>query len=304
MVYLFFHSMIGGISLTATRTRILLADAAMLCVAVLWGVGYPVSDALLNRIGPLWLLALRFSATSVMLLVLFGARLKRLDRRQFIQASGVGLVLAVTYLLHIYGLVFTTGGKQAFIVGTNVVMVPFLMALLYRKWPPWMATAAAAVTTAGLLVMAFSPNMNLNFGDGLSLVLALLVAIQVIVVGYCARRMDPIALASVQMLVTCALLLPLALVLEPFPTPQVLASSWKGILFLAAGPTVFAFVVQSMAQKHAPETHAAILLAMESPFGYLVSISMGLDTWSLQFAAGGVLILAGVFLAEWETFRK
>jgi drug/metabolite transporter (DMT)-like permease len=296
--------MIGGICLTATRTRILLADVAMLCVAVLWGVGYPVSDALLDRIGPLWLLALRFSATSVMLLVLFGSRLKRLDRRQFTQASGVGLVLAVTYLLHIYGLVYTTGGKQAFIVGTNVVMVPFLMALLYRKWPPWMATAAAVVTTAGLLVMAFSPNMNLNFGDALSMVLALLVAIQVIVVGYCARRMDPIALASVQMLVTCALLLPLALVLEPFPTPQVLISSWKGILFLAAGPTVFAFVVQSMAQKHAPETHAAILLAMESPFGYLVSISMGLDTWSLQFAAGGVLILGGVFLAEWETFRK
>jgi drug/metabolite transporter (DMT)-like permease len=276
----------------------------MLCVAVLWGVGYPVSDALLDRIGPLWLLALRFSATSIMLLALFGSRLKRLDRRQFIQASGVGLVLTITYLLHIYGLVFTTGGKQAFIVGTNVVMVPFLVALLYRKWPPWMATAAAAVTTVGLLVMAFSPNMNLNFGDALSMVLALLVAIQVIVVGYCARRMDPIALASVQMLVTCALLLPLALVLEPFPTPQVLASSWKSILFLAAGPTVFAFVVQSMAQKHAPETHAAILLAMESPFGYIVSIAMGLDTWSLQFAAGGILILAGVFLAEWETFRK
>jgi drug/metabolite transporter (DMT)-like permease len=289
---------------TAARTRILIADAAMLAVAALWGVGYPVSDALLDRIGPLWLLALRFSATSLMLLALFGKRLKRLDRSQLIQASGVGLVLAITYILHIYGLVYTTGGKQAFIVGTNVVMVPFLMALLYRKWPGWMATSAAAVTTVGLLVMAFSPNMALNFGDALSLVLSLLVAIQVIVVGYCARRMDPIAFASVQMLVTCALLLPLAILFEPFPARQAFADSWKGILFLAAGPTVFAFVVQSMAQKHAPETHAAILLAMESPFGYLVSISMGLDSWSLQFALGGVLILAGVFLAEWETFRE
>lgn len=276
----------------------------MLGVAVLWGVGYPVSDALLDRIGPLWLLALRFSATAVMLLVLFGARLRRLDRKQFLHASGVGGVLAVTYLLHIYGLVYTTGGKQAFIAGTNVVMVPFLMALIYRKWPGWLATGAAAVTTAGLLVMAFSPNMVLNFGDALSMILAFMVAIQVILVGYCSRRMDPIALASVQMLVTCACLLPLAFFLEPFPTPQVLAASWKGILFLAAGPTVFAFVVQSMAQRHAPETHAAILLAMESPFGYLVSIAMGLDTWSLQFAAGGVMILAGVFLAEWETFKK
>jgi drug/metabolite transporter (DMT)-like permease len=59
-----------------------------------------------------------------------------------------------------------------------------------------------------------------------------------------------------------------------------------------------------MAQRHAPETHAAILLAMESPFGYIVSILMGLDTWSLQFAGGGALILAGVFLSEWETYRK
>lgn len=289
--------------MASARTRILIADAGMLFVAALWGVGYPVSDALLGRIGPLWLLALRFSATSAILLALFGSRLKRLDRRQFLHASGVGLVLAATYILHIYGLVYTTGGKQAFIVGTNVVMVPFLMALLYRKWPGWIAVSAASVTTAGLLIMAFSPNISLNLGDAISLALALLVAIQVIVVGYCARRMDPIALASVQMLVTCALLLPLAVFFEPLPTAQALRGAWKGILFLAAGPTVFAFVVQSMAQKYAPETHAAILLAMESPFGYLVSISMGLDTWSLQFAAGGVLILAGVFLAEWETFR-
>lgn len=290
--------------MASARTRILIADAGMLFVAALWGVGYPVSDALLGRIGPLWLLALRFSATSAILLALFGSRLKRLDRRQFLHASGVGLVLAATYILHIYGLVYTTGGKQAFIVGTNVVMVPFLMALLYRKWPGWIAVSAASVTTAGLLIMAFSPNISLNLGDAISLALALLVAIQVIVVGYCARRMDPIALASVQMLVTCACLLPLALLLEPFPSAAALGQSWKGILFLAAGPTVFAFVVQSLAQRHAPETHAAILLAMESPFGYIVSIAMGIDTWSLQFAAGGTLILAGVFLSEWETYRK
>ena len=290
--------------MTGTRARVLLADAAMLSVAVLWGLGYVVSDALLGRIGPLWLVALRFSASSVMLLPLFGRRLKMLDKNQLFQALGVGLVLAVTYLLHIYGLVFTTGGKQAFIVGTNVVMVPFLMALLYRKWPGWTPTAAAAVTTVGLLVMAFSPNMNLNFGDALSLALSVVVAIQVIVIGYCSRRMDPIALASVQMFVTCACFLPLAVLFEPFPSPEVLASSWKGILFLAAGPTVCAFVVQSMAQRHSPETHAAILLAMESPFGYLASIAVGLDTWSHQFALGGILILAGVFITEWENFRK
>ncbi len=74
--------------MTSARTKILVADAGMLFVAVLWGVGYPVSDALLNTIGPLWLLALRFAATSVMLLALFGKRLRRLDRHQLVQASG------------------------------------------------------------------------------------------------------------------------------------------------------------------------------------------------------------------------
>ncbi len=37
----------------------ILADGMMLLVAFLWGAGYPVSDFLLQEMGPLWLSAIR-----------------------------------------------------------------------------------------------------------------------------------------------------------------------------------------------------------------------------------------------------
>jgi drug/metabolite transporter (DMT)-like permease len=208
-------------------------------------------------------------------------------------------------VFHIMGLVFSSPGKQSFIAASNVVMVPFLFALFYRKLPSVIATAGAFLTTAGLLIMVFTPGMKFNLGDFFSLLLAFGIALHVLSVGNLSRRMDPIALTVVQLVSATLVLLFSALIFEPFPDftavdPRAL---W-GVLYVVVFVTVIPFLVQTVAQRYSPEVHAAILLSLEGPFGYLIAVFIGQEILNCQVLLGGAVIVAGVMLAECDTFIR
>lgn len=280
--------------------RSILADGTMLLVAFLWGAGYPVSDFLLQEMGPLWLSAIRLGIAALVMTFLFRERIARVERRLILPAAGAGLVIAALFLLQIFGLLFTTPGRQAFIAGTNVVMVPLLYGLFYRRRPAASGFAAAMLCSAGLMIMAFTPGMAFNRGDALSCLLALCIALDILVIGHLCRIMDPMALAVFQVDIA-ALFAGLAAVLfEPFPRASLSLPGWAALAYLVFGLTLFAFWAQNTAQKSCDDTHAGILLSLEGPFGYILSVAAGREPLNGQVFLGGTIILAGVFLSTWS----
>lgn len=287
------------------RKRVLLADGAMFTIAIFWGSGFGVTNWLLGYLSPLWLLTTRFVLSSLIMLLVFRKRLRFLGRKDVMLGCFLGLLLSVTFVFHIMGLVFTTPGKQSFISSSNVVMVPFLFAFFYKRWPSIIATAGAFLTTAGLLVMAFTPGMTFNFGDFLSLILAVGIALQVLATGNLSRRMDPVALTVVQIVSATFFLFVSASIFEPFPDfSTVEPKALWGVLYVAVFVTVIPFLVQTVAQRFSPEVHAAILLSLEGPFGYLIAVFIGQEILNFQVALGGTVIVAGVLLAECDTFLR
>jgi drug/metabolite transporter (DMT)-like permease len=79
---------------------------------------------------------------------------------------------------------------------------------------------------------------------------------------------------------------------------------WGGILYVVLFVTVIPFLIQTVAQRYSPETHAAILLSLESPSGYVFAVLIGQEILNAQIVLGGLIILCGVFLAETETFLR
>lgn len=288
-----------------SKKAVLLADGAMFVAAVFWGSGFGATNWLLGFMSPLWLLAVRFAASAAVLWVVFRKRVLRLGRKELSLSFLLGGLLAASFAAHILGLLFTTPGKQSFIAGSNVVMVPFLYALFYRRMPSVIATAGAVLTTAGLLVMAFTPGMTFNVGDALSLLLAFGIALHVLAVGNLSRRMDPVALTVVQTAAAGFVLTLAALLFEPFPLlGGVPMKAWGGLFYVVLFVTVIPFLIQTVAQRYSPETHAAILLSLESPSGYVFAVLIGQEILNAQIVFGGLIILAGVILAETETFLR
>lgn len=286
-----------------SKKAVLLADAALFVAAMFWGSGFGVTNWLLKFMSPLWLLSVRFMLSAGILALIFRSRLPLLSRRDVFLGFLLGSLLASTFIAHIFGLLFTTPGKQSFIAGSNVVMVPFIYALIYRKMPSLIATAGAFLTTAGLLIMAFTPGMSFNFGDYLSLLLAFGCALHVLFVGNLSRKMDPIALTVVQIASASLILTVLALFLEPLPPfGKVPSKAWLGILYVAVFVTVIPFLIQTVAQRYSPEIHAAVLLSLESPSGYMFAYLIGEELINFQVILGGMVVFAGVVLTELEAF--
>ena len=277
-----------------------LADLSLLLVSAVWGAGYPVSALAIRSLSPLWLLGIRFALAGAVMTVLFRRSLREFRWRDSLPVWLLSLVMALSYLLHIYGLVWSTAAKQSFIAGASVALVPFVYAAFHRTWPRRPALWGALVTTLGLLVLAFTPGMAFNFGDLLSLLMAATVALHVVLCGVCIRDHPPLAVATVQILCGAGIFLAGALFFEPVPSLPLPSDLWGSLLFLALGATVFPFGVQCVAMRYTHEVHAGILLALESPFGFAVAVFLGQEILRPQALAAGGILLAGVLLTESE----
>lgn len=291
--------------MTATNSRktVILADMALLITAIIWGSGFGATSWLLGFMSPLWLLSVRFLLTAGILYLLFHSRLSLLNKQDIILGCLLGALLAGTFVAHIIGLLFTTPGKQSFITGSYVVMVPILYALFYRKMPSLVATVGAVLATAGLLVMGFTPGMSFNLGDALSLLLALGCALHVLFVGNLSRRIDPPALTLLQMVSASVILTVSASLIEPFPSFRAVPlKAWLGIFYVVLFVTVIPFLMQTIAQRYSPEVHAAVFLSLESPSGYVFAVLIGEELVNAQVVLGGMIVFAGVVITELEAF--
>jgi len=302
----FFYLPGGFPLLTVSERKVLLADLAMIFMAIFWGSGYGVSHMLLRQMSPLWLISLRFILSAVLVTAIFWRRVLLLTRKDMILSTLGGLILAGGFIFHILGLNLTTPGKQGFIQSTSVIMVPIMYAMIYKRSPGLFGFLGAVLTTLGLLVMAFTPGMTFNLGDTFSLLLAFFVALNVVSVGNFSRRMDPLGYAVVSFIAAAIIISVFAILFEPFPELTGLGSSfWKNLVYVVVMVTVMPFLIQPMAQRYSPDTHAAILQSTECLWGYAIAIAIGEEMLNWQVFLGGMIIFLGVMVTESEIyFRK
>jgi drug/metabolite transporter (DMT)-like permease len=73
---------------------------------------------------------------------------------------------------------------------------------------------------------------------------------------------------------------------------------WAAVVWTAVSGTIYAFFIQSWAQRYTTSTHAAILLGFESVFAAVAGIIAGMDSVTWRLLVGGSLMLTGVFIVE------
>jgi drug/metabolite transporter (DMT)-like permease len=115
--------------------------------------------------------------------------------------------------------------------------------------------------------------------------------------GFFAPKVHPSILAVTQMAVSALALL----VFTPFfvqITFDLPWQVWAAVVWTALSGTVYAFFIQSWAQRYTTSTHAAILLGFESVFAATTGILVGMDLITWRLLVGGLLMLAGVLVVE------
>jgi drug/metabolite transporter (DMT)-like permease len=290
--------------------NILKSEFLLLLTAIIWGFAFVAQRAGMEFIGPFAFNGIRFALGSVSLVPLILYQKKRFpsatkpDKKNITLIGGVlgGIVIYIAASLQQLGIVYTTAGSAGFITSLYVIFVPILG--LFRKHTVSRQTwAGVLLAIVGLYFLSVTDQLTLAPGDGLVFTGAVFWAIHVLVIAEFAPRTNVISLSAIQFAVCAFLSLMTAFYYETTTWDQIYDAAIP-ILYGGIGSVGIAYTLQVVGQRHAPPTHAAIILSLESLFAALGGWLILSEVMTSRKILGAALMLAGVILSQIKKQKK
>jgi drug/metabolite transporter (DMT)-like permease len=270
------------------------ADISLFIATIVWGSSFPIVSLALKDFPPYSFVMLRYLLATVMLLPICFRRLKNINKETVIAGGIIGVTVFGGTILQTAGLVYTTPSKSGFITGLNVVVVPILIAIIYKKFPDVRTIMGVIVSVVGLGVMSLNGEMALNFGDILTIAGAIMFSIQILVVDKYASNVDILLLTFVEFFATGIFSIIPAGIIERFNFNFNFMSIF-GIAYTALFCTVIAYLIQNNMQPYTNPSHAAIIYLAEPVFSAIFSTFIG-DRLTGRTLVGCILIFLGMIV--------
>lgn len=227
----------------------------------------------------------------------------RLDRKQILWMILAGTLLFSGAGLQQAGLATTTIGNASFITGLYVVLVPLILALIWRQQVSLFSWLAVGLSVIGVMLLSLQGELKLAPGDALELAGALMWAFQIILVGWLSSKGVNVLLFSIIQFATCGTL---NLLLAVATDPQFFAAlegTWTMVLYSALFPIALGFSLQIAGQRYAPTVDASIIMSTEAVFGTFFGYLFLGELLDFRQLIGCALILAAMILAQLRPSR-
>ncbi|PIC64170.1 EamA family transporter [Sporosarcina sp. P13] len=274
-----------------------IGEIGLLITAIIWGSGFVMSATALGHYSPYQILAVRFMIGAVLLGIVFNKRLRQVDKSVLWKGSLLGLMLYTAFALQTVGLQFTTPSKNAFLTGVNVVIVPFIAFMIYKRKLDTYELFGAVLALVGVAVLSLQWSSSVNVGDVLTVGCAVMFAFHIFYTAKFVRTEDAVLLTLLQMAVA-AVIGCMAVILLGETSFSMNLTGISSLLYLAVFSTTIAFLMQTVGQKYVSETKAAIILSTESVWGMAFSIALAYEVLTFRMFVGAVLIFTAIVLSE------
>lgn len=282
------------------KKKMLLADLALLLAAACWGGGFVAGDIAAENFSPFFIMAVRFTGAALFMGLLFRRHVKSSTKEDWKAGMILGSLLFLAQPFQIIALKYTTPSKQAFLLATYVILVPFISWLVLRKRPGIKAFVAGVLALVGIGLISLNGSLGIELGDGLTLLFSLLYSFLIVATGILAKRVNPLAMSFFQYLTTGVLSIGTTLLFEERATVFP-ASGIGALVYLMTINTVVAYTLQNVAQRYTSDTHSAVLISTESVIGYFCGVVLYGDPFTPKVLMGGLIVFSAVLLSvvEW-----
>ena len=179
-------------------------DLGLLFVAIVWGCTFVPVQRALHSGDVFSFLFWRFLAASIftyLACLRFGVKF---DRGTIGRGVFCGLMLFCDFSCQTIALDYALSSTVAFILGLNVVIVPFLMLAFFGKNVGASAFGGAVVALLGLYFLSgASGAVGFGIGERLTLISAFAYALHIVFTGVCARKSNLYGFVIVQFICVC-----------------------------------------------------------------------------------------------------
>jgi drug/metabolite transporter (DMT)-like permease len=290
------------------------AELLMLLTTLFWASNIIAGKEALEGFDSLALAQLRMALAGILYAILFflwrGRPSLRFTAKQWLLlalAAFTGITL--NQICFLGGLARTSVIHTGLIQALEPIMVLMLSALIGREFLTLRNCTGMVIAFAGIAILLDGRQAPANgahwTGDVILLAAGASFALYTIIMKDAAGNYDPLTLSTLTFGLGALLLVPFCLgSISVVKWGQVPFSAWMGLAFMVVFGSLVSYVIYAFALRILSASQA-------SAFNYLQpAVAAGLGVWligerlTLAALAGGVLILAGVYLTEHEHSRQ
>jgi len=287
--------------------KVVFAEFSLFIITIIWGLGFPITKLAVNYgFQANTIMVGRFLTATIILGLIYARRLKYLNRTILIFGTITGLFLFFGFFFQTLGSVYTTPSKNGFITQLNIVFVPYLYFLFFKKKVDVFNIVSVLIAIVGMFILSYSAEgfSGVNIGDVYTFLCAIMVAFNVVTGSFYQKKynFDPALFVLVNIFVSMILSVTFMVAFDDYPEITVL-SLWP-LLVLGVFNTALGFLVQSYALKISLPTKVSLIVALESVFGVVGSVLIIGEPLTLRLVIGGLLIISGIVITEIKPFRK
>lgn len=282
-----------------------LAQPMIVAATLIWGSTFFILKDTLDDVSVFFMLAFRFTFAAVVLALIFWKKWKGIRGKGYFVAGGImGTLLFLAYTVQNYGLMETTPGKNAFFTAVYCVLVPFLHWAFERTRPTRYHVLAALLCLGGIGLVSWDGGFSLGRGDVLTLLGGLMYALHIVAVAHFSKGRDIFLLTVIQFATTALWSWIAMLFAGGLPAGGLPSKAWLVLLYLAVAATTLALLFQNVGQKYTEPASAAVLLALEAPFGVAFSMIFYRERPTANMLVGFALIFLSILCAEILPLKK
>ncbi|QER38366.1 DMT family transporter [Acinetobacter suaedae] len=275
-----------------------LPQMALILITVIWGGTFLAVQYALNFSTPMFFVGCRFAVAAFAILLISLKSMTGLTLKETFAGTAIGVMIAIGYGTQTIGLQSILSSESAFLTALYVPLVPILMWIIFQKRPSLMTWIGTALAFIGLVLLTgngFS-SITLSYGQVLTLICAFVIALEIILIGFFAGKVNLRRVTVVQLIVASVLSFACMPLVGEHQLP---AFSWP-LVFIAVGLGLASALIQfvmNWAQKMVDPTRAAIIYAGEPVWAGLFGRIAG-ERLPLLALFGGLLVVLGVLVSE------
>lgn len=282
--------------------RLSKAELVLIFITMLWGGTFLLVHNVMTVSGPLFFVGLRFAAAALFVGMVSARALGGLTLTELKAGMLIGVTIMLGYGLQTMGLQTISSSQSAFITALYVPFVPLLQWVVLGRRPGLIPSIGIGIAFVGLMLLAGpdSGSLHMSEGEVVTLVSAIAIAAEIILISRFAGQVDVRRVTVVQ-LATASVLAFLMVV----PTQERIPDfSWL-LLASAVGLGAMSAVIQvamNWAQKSVSPTRATLIYAGEPVWAGLVGRVAG-ERLPGAALLGGLLIVIAVVVSELKVRR-
>ena len=277
----------------------------LLICALIWGLAFVAQKKASENIPALFLNGIRFFIAGLILIPIsiFIIKKKKATtlsiKKTILIGVLAGIFLGIASNIQQLGIERTTTGKAGFLTAMYILLVPIFSFIVFKKKLSYMQIIGIVIAIVGVGLISLKNDFTINLGDILCMVGAIFFTIEIMIVDYYTKYIDPFLLSMICFLTLGVLSTSISIPVEYSKIHlESISKSILPLLYLAICSSCIAYTLQNLGQKRIDGTPASLLMSLESVFALLGGIFILHDKLALKEWIGCLLLLIGVFMVQ------